>query len=128
MPPSSHISNKVHAYFLSNPTSTLPAIIYTLFDSGNLFIYLLSCYRFLTVFLGLVSIKFVPVSFTETIKSSAPIFTVVISGVLLGEKNGVYVLGSLVPIMTGLAVCSAYELRFNVQGFAAALFTNIAEW
>ena len=80
------------------------------------------------MFLGLVSIKFVPVSFTETIKSSAPIFTVVISGILLGEKNGVYVLGSLVPIMMGLALCSAYELRFNVQGFAAALFTNLAEW
>ena len=84
--------------------------------------------RFLTVFLGLVSIKFVPVSFTETVKSSAPIFTVAISGALLGEKNGMYVLGSLVPIMAGLALCSAYELRFNMQGFSAALATNLAEW
>ncbi|KAI0243358.1 Solute carrier family 35 member E2A [Lamellibrachia satsuma] len=88
---------------------------------------LVGLFRFLTVFLGLVSIKFVPVSFTETVKSSAPIFTVVISGALLGEKNGMYVLGSLVPIMAGLALCSAYELRFNMQGFSAALATNLAE-
>lgn len=35
--------------------------------------------------LGLVSLNYVAVSFTETIKSSAPIFTVIISRLLLGE-------------------------------------------
>ena len=90
----------------------------------------ISCYvsTFLVVFLGLVALKYVAVSFTETIKSSAPIFTVFISRMMLGEKNGIYVQLSLVPIMSGLALCSAYELGFNIQGFIAALGTNISEW
>lgn len=47
---------------------------------------------------------------------------------LVGEKNGVYVILSLVPIMLGLALCSAYELSFNFVGFVASLATNITEW
>lgn len=39
----------------------------------------------MTVILGLVSLNYVAVSFTETIKSSAPIFTVIISRLLLGK-------------------------------------------
>ncbi len=41
--------------------------------------------RFTTVLLGLVALQYVAVSFTETVKSSAPAFTVVISRILLGE-------------------------------------------
>jgi solute carrier family 35 protein E2 len=33
--------------------------------------------RFATVILGLVGLKYVPISFVETVKSSAPFFTVV---------------------------------------------------
>ncbi|GFO26249.1 solute carrier family 35 member e2-like [Plakobranchus ocellatus] len=84
--------------------------------------------RFSTVVLGLVALKFVAVSFTETVKSSAPLFTVVISHFLIGEFTGVYTVLSLIPIMMGLALCSAYELSFNIQGFVAALATNLTEW
>jgi len=42
--------------------------------------------RFITVLLGLISLNYVAVSFTETVKSSAPIFTVFISKLLLGKK------------------------------------------
>ncbi|TSL97253.1 Solute carrier family 35 member E2 [Bagarius yarrelli] len=41
--------------------------------------------RFTTVVLGLVSLKSVAVSFAETVKSSAPIFTVIMSRLILGE-------------------------------------------
>ena len=41
--------------------------------------------RFATVLLGLVALNYVAVSFTETVKSSAPAFTVVISKLLLGK-------------------------------------------
>jgi len=83
--------------------------------------------RFSTVVLGLVALKFVAVSFTETVKSSAPIFTVVISFLMLKEVTGVFTVFSLIPIMFGLGLCSTYELSFNIQGFAAALATNITE-
>ncbi|KAH3826921.1 solute carrier family 35 member E2A-like [Dreissena polymorpha] len=83
--------------------------------------------RFSTVVLGLVALKFTAVSFIETVKSSAPIFTVLISYKLLGEYSGVLTVLSLIPITFGLSLCSTYELSFNVQGFAASLVTNITE-
>uniref|UniRef100_A0A3Q2ZPG3 Solute carrier family 35 member E2B n=1 Tax=Kryptolebias marmoratus TaxID=37003 RepID=A0A3Q2ZPG3_KRYMA len=43
---------------------------------------------FTTVVLGLVSLKNVAVSFSETVKSSAPIFTVIMSRLILGEYTG----------------------------------------
>jgi len=75
-----------------------------------------------------VSFKYVAVSFVETIKSSAPLFTALISYIVLKEKNGIFVQLSLIPIMLGLVLCTAYELSFAMIGFAAAIGTNIAEW
>jgi len=83
--------------------------------------------RFTTVVLGLVALNYVAVSFTETIKSSAPIFTVMISRLLLGELTGFYVNLSLVPVMGGLALCSWNELSFDSRGFMAAMATNFTE-
>jgi len=84
--------------------------------------------RFFVILLGLVSFKYVAVSFVETIKSSAPLFTALISYIILKEKNGVFVQLSLIPIMCGLVLCTTYELSFTLVGFAAAIGTNIAEW
>uniref|UniRef100_A0A8C4Z7M5 Sugar phosphate transporter domain-containing protein n=2 Tax=Gadus morhua TaxID=8049 RepID=A0A8C4Z7M5_GADMO len=83
--------------------------------------------RFTTVVLGLVSLKNVAVSFAETVKSSAPIFTVIMSRLILGEYTGLWVNLSLFPIMAGLALCTATELSFNMLGFSAALSTNIMD-
>ncbi|XP_032118024.1 solute carrier family 35 member E2B isoform X5 [Sapajus apella] len=83
--------------------------------------------RFATVVLGLVSLKNVAVSFAETVKSSAPIFTVIMSRMILGEYTGLLVNLSLIPVMGGLALCTATEISFNVLGFSAALSTNIVD-
>lgn len=83
--------------------------------------------RFSTVVLGLVALKFVAVSFTETVKSSAPIFTVGISYMMMREHTGLFTILSLLPIMFGLGLCSTYELSFNIEGFIAALATNLTE-
>ncbi|KAK7817243.1 hypothetical protein U0070_004380 [Myodes glareolus] len=84
--------------------------------------------RFATVVLGLVSLKNVAVSFAETVKSSAPIFTVIMSRMILGEYTGLLVNLSLIPVMGGLALCTATEISFNILGFSAALSTNIMDW
>jgi len=101
--------------------------------------------RYATVLLGLVALNYVEVSFTETVKSSAPAFTVLISRLLIGERHvkpavnphffafsgevtGLYVNLSLLPVMGGLALCSANELSFNMMGFMAAIGTNVSEW
>ncbi|CAM4713349.1 unnamed protein product [Leuciscus chuanchicus] len=83
--------------------------------------------RFTTVVLGLVSLKNVAVSFAETVKSSAPIFTVIMSRLILGEYTGFWVNVSLIPVMLGLALCTATEISFNMLGFSAALSTNIMD-
>ncbi|KAJ3655324.1 hypothetical protein Zmor_014459 [Zophobas morio] len=88
---------------------------------------LVGCTRFLTVVLGLVALNYVAVSFTETIKSSAPLFTVLISRFLLGEHTGLYVNLSLLPVMSGLALCSINEISFEMKGFIAAMATNLTE-
>ncbi|KAL2716890.1 solute carrier family 35 member E2 [Vespula squamosa] len=88
---------------------------------------LVGCTRFTTVVLGLVSLNYVAVSFTETIKSSAPLFTVLISRYLLGEHTGLYVNLSLIPVMGGLALCSVNEISFDLRGFIAAMATNMTE-
>lgn len=71
---------------------------------------------------------YVPVSFAETVKSSAPVFTVFLAWLLMSEKTSWLVCMSLLPIMGGLALCSANELSFNAAGFAAAMTTNLSEW
>ncbi|XP_022109289.1 solute carrier family 35 member E2-like [Acanthaster planci] len=83
--------------------------------------------RFLTVLLGLVSLKHIAVSFTETIKSSAPLFTVIIAWLMLRERTGLWVNLSLVPVMGGLALTSCYELSFTLIGFSAAIATNLVD-
>tara|TARA_B110001452_G_scaffold206988_1_gene177130 strand:+ start:1477 stop:2034 length:558 start_codon:yes stop_codon:yes gene_type:complete len=77
--------------------------------------------RFATVMLGLISLKYVAVSFTETVKSSAPFFTVIFARLMLGEVTSTLVNASLIPVVGGLALVSATELSFNMVGFLAAV-------
>lgn len=83
--------------------------------------------RFATVILGLVSLKNIAASFTETIKASAPFFTVVIAFLMLGERTSLKVVASLMPVALGLVMVSYTELSFNIIGFSAAVATNVIE-
>lgn len=67
------------------------------------------------------------VSFAETVKSSAPLFTVLISRLVLHERTNLISNLSLIPIMLGLALCTCYELNFTMIGFVASLLTNLSE-
>jgi len=88
---------------------------------------LVGAMRFATVVLGLVSLKHVAASFTETIKASAPFFTVIIAYLMLGEKTSLKVFVTLVPVAAGLVMVSYSELSFNLIGFSAAVLTNVIE-
>merc|ERR1719223_1946748 len=59
---------------------------------------LVGAMRFATVVLGLVSLKYIAASFTETVKASAPFFTVIIAYLMLGETSSLLVISSLVPV------------------------------
>lgn len=83
--------------------------------------------RFATAFLGIYALKYIEVSFTETVKSTAPAFTLMISSLILGEKTNLMSKISLLPVIGGLALCSANEAKFNYDGFMFALATNLSE-
>ena len=80
-----------------------------------------------TVILGLVSLQHVAASFTEAIKASAPLFTVLFAWLILGEKTPNKVIASLIPIMIGLVITSGTELSFDTVGFLAAMCTNMID-
>jgi solute carrier family 35, member E2 len=83
--------------------------------------------RGLCVLLGLLSLSHVALSFTETIKATAPLFTVVFAFLLLGERHNTRVILSLVPVMVGLVLCSETELSFDMVGFIAAMLNNLID-
>lgn len=83
--------------------------------------------RGITVVLGLIALEHVPVSFVETIKATAPAFTVLFARLILAERTSAPVMLTLVPVVAGLVLCSASELRFDLVGFVAAVMNNCAD-
>lgn len=96
-------------------------------DDGLKDMVLLAGVRILTVLLGLTALKYIAVSFTQTIKSSAPFFTVVLTYFMLGQRTGWRVNFSLFPIVLGLIFCSMSDSSFHVIGFVAALMSNCVD-
>lgn len=80
--------------------------------------------RVLTVMFGLIALKYIAVSFSQTIKSAAPFFTVILTYVLLNQRTDWRVVASLMPIVTGLVFCSLADTSFHKLGFIAALACN----
>ena len=81
----------------------------------------------MTVVLGLVSLAHVAASFTETIKATAPIFTVWTARVVLRQRTSGPVVASLIPVMVGLVVCAHTEVSYDAIGFWAALANNAVD-
>ncbi|XP_010532285.1 PREDICTED: triose phosphate/phosphate translocator, non-green plastid, chloroplastic-like [Tarenaya hassleriana] len=72
-----------------------------------------------------MSLGKVAVSFTHTIKAMEPFFSVVLSAMFLGEMPTPWVVGSLVPIVGGVALASVTEASFNWAGFWSAMASNL---
>ncbi|KAK5578337.1 hypothetical protein RB653_008007 [Dictyostelium firmibasis] len=80
---------------------------------------------------GNVSLRWVPVSFMQTVKSSVPLFTVILTSLFfsnIGGKKVTFTRGtylSMIPIVGGVCVASLSEVNFNQAGFIAALASSI---
>ena len=85
----------------------------------------LACIHTLGNVLTNVSLRAVAPSFTHTVKAAEPLFSVILSAAFLGTRPSLPVVGSLVPIIAGVALASTSELTFNWVGFLAALGSNI---
>uniref|UniRef100_A0A6N2MD22 Sugar phosphate transporter domain-containing protein n=1 Tax=Salix viminalis TaxID=40686 RepID=A0A6N2MD22_SALVM len=60
-----------------------------------------------------MSLGKVAVSFTHTIKAMEPFFSVILSAMFLGEMPTLWVVGSIIPIVGGVALASVTEASFN---------------
>ncbi|CAF2065465.1 unnamed protein product [Brassica oleracea var. botrytis] len=81
----------------------------------------------INIVLGNVSLRYIPVSFMQTIKSFTPATTAVVLQWLVWRKYFDWrIWASLVPIVGGILLTSVTELSFNMFGFCAALFGCLA--
>ena len=72
-----------------------------------------------------VSFGRVAVSFTQTVKASAPLFSLAISVLVMGQSFSPLTYVSLIPIVGGVALTAATELSFDSLGLVAALVSNV---
>jgi len=73
-----------------------------------------------------VSFSKMAVSFTHVIKAAEPVFSVVLSGPLLGQTFAPAVWYSLIPIVAGCSMAAMKEVSFNITGFQGAMVSNVA--
>ncbi|KAF3321590.1 Xylulose kinase [Carex littledalei] len=72
-----------------------------------------------------VSFSRVAVSFTHVIKSAEPVFSVVLSAVILRKFYPVQVWLSIVPIVAGCSLAVLTEPTFDTAGLSGALISNL---
>lgn len=76
-----------------------------------------------------MSLGKVSVAFTHTVKSTEPFFSVALTPSILGDVPTWGILGSLFPIVAGVAIASATDVSFNWPGFLSAIGSNLAlQW
>eukprot|EP00268_Persea_americana_P042310 TRINITY_DN42359_c2_g1_i1.p1 TRINITY_DN42359_c2_g1~~TRINITY_DN42359_c2_g1_i1.p1 ORF type:complete len:337 (+),score=22.16 TRINITY_DN42359_c2_g1_i1:281-1291(+) len=80
----------------------------------------------INIVLGNVSLRYIPVSFMQTIKSFTPATTVILQWLVWKKHFDARIWTALVPIVGGILLTSVTELSFNVFGFCAALFGCLA--
>lgn len=83
-------------------------------------IFPMACVFCVNIVLGNVSLRYIPVSFMQTIKSFTPATTVFLQWLVWKKSFDRRVWLSLIPIVGGIVLTSVTELSFEWKGFLAA--------
>jgi len=79
------------------------------------------------IVLGNISLRWVPISFMQTVKSSVPAFAVFLQAILFKDYQNLSSdkLLSLIPIVGGVGLASTTEINFDLLGFSTALVASV---
>jgi drug/metabolite transporter (DMT)-like permease len=77
-----------------------------------------------TIVLGNLSLKYIPVSFNQAIGATTPFFTAIFAVMFQGARESGITYLTLVPIAGGVVVASGGEPLFNLLGFSACLLAT----
>ncbi|XP_073288276.1 UDP-galactose transporter 1-like isoform X1 [Primulina huaijiensis] len=119
------ISSAIGAYLVIKVLKLKPLILVDPEDRWRR-IFPMSVIFCINIVLGNVSLRYIPVSFMQTIKSFTPATTVFLQWLFWKKYFDWRIWASLIPIVGGIFVTSMTELSFNMLGFFAALFGCLA--
>jgi len=72
-----------------------------------------------------LSYELVPLSLAHTVKSSGPVFTVIVATIWLKQCIPWSEVLTLVPIVIGVTLASVTEIHFDLLGFSAAVIASV---
>jgi len=76
--------------------------------------------------LSTVAPAFGTVAFTNVVKTAEPLFTCLFSALIFGEIFSLPVYLTLIPIIAGVCIATANEVRFSTVSLVAGLLSNVA--
>jgi len=79
------------------------------------------------IILGNIALKYITVSFMQTVKSMTPFFTTLFQFLIMGTRFTPTAVVSLVPVVFGVMLATAQELSFDLTGFAAAMIGCVVQ-
>ncbi|KAF6256719.1 plastidic phosphate translocator-like protein 2 [Scenedesmus sp. NREL 46B-D3] len=77
-----------------------------------------------TIVLGNLSLKYIPVSFNQAIGATTPFFTAIFAVLLQGNREAGITYLTLLPIAGGVVIASGGEPLFHLLGFVACLLAT----
>lgn len=75
---------------------------------------------------AVVSMSLGAVSFTHIVKAAEPVFSTILSGIIMGSWSPWQVNSTLIPIVFGVAMASMKELTFTWGALIGAMVSNLA--